>query len=299
MTFKTIITDIKTLKIQGAEAVAKEAVKALGLVSDKSKAKTKNAFVSELNKACLILRHTRSTEPAMRNALDYVLYNLGSSDVCTLKKQIKFKVHKVLSHFKESQNLIAEYGSRLIKKGSMVYTHCHSSTVINIIKSAYDSRDFFVSNTETRPLFQGRKTASELAALKIPVFHYVDSAARLALKNADIMFLGADAITSTGKVINKIGSELIAEAAERYQVPLYVCTDSWKYDPKTTYGHDEPIEHRNKAEVWSKAPKNVTVINPAFEVINPNLITGIISELGIYAPEVFVQGAREKYDFMR
>ncbi|MBW3003647.1 translation initiation factor eIF-2B [Candidatus Woesearchaeota archaeon] len=297
MTFKQIIKDIRSLKIQGAQAVAKSAVKALQLVGN-SRAKTSSELISNLRKARTILFKSRPTEPAMRNALNYILYQLGGKDIMDVRKQLKFRSHKALSHFIESERLITQYGSRLIKNNSIIYTHCHSSTVINILKEARTTKKFEVHNTETRPLYQGRKTAKELTALKIPVFHFVDSAARLALKDADIMLLGADAITSTGKVINKIGSELIAEAAERYQIPLYICTDSWKYDPKTPFGFDEPIEDRSVTEVWPNAPKKVKIMNPAFEKIDPSLIAGIISELGIFSPESFIQEIRTVYDFL-
>lgn len=299
MTFKKIISDIKSLKIQGANAVAKAGLSALLEVSKRSKTKKKSKFLSELKKARLIIFKSRPTEPAMRNAINYSLYDLSGKDVTEMKKQLKFKVHKALAHFKESKNLIAQYGARIITKNSVVYTHCHSSTVVSILKKANLTKKFEVHNTETRPLFQGRITATELSKMKIPVYHYVDSAARLALKEADIMLLGADAITSTCKIINKIGSELIAETAERRQVPIYICTDSWKYDPKSPYGFTEPIEARSKKEVWPNAPKSIRIMNPAFERIDPNLITGIITELGIYSPETFIQEVRNKYSFLR
>ncbi|MEA3431022.1 MAG: hypothetical protein U9R08_07145 [Nanoarchaeota archaeon] len=298
MTFKQIVIDIKKLKIQGAQAVAKAGVKALQEIAIKSKTKSNKIFISDLNKAKIILFNSRPTEPAMRNAINYILYRLGGDDIEDIKKQFRFRVHKVQEHFKKSESLISQYGARLITNKSAVYTHCHSSTVINILRKASKSKKFEVHNTETRPLFQGRKTATDLTKLKIPVFHYVDSAARIALKETDLMLLGADAITSTGKVVNKIGSELIVESAERYQVPVYICTDSWKYDPKTHFGISEPMENRSRDEVWKNAPKSVKIMNPAFEKINPRLITGIISELGIYSPETFVQEVKRKYEFL-
>jgi len=181
----------------------------------------------------------------------------------------------------------------------VVFTHCHSSTVIEILKQANkQGKRFTVHNTETRPKFQGRLTAQELARLGIPVVHYVDSAARLALKKADIMLIGADAITTEGKVINKIGSELMAEVAEKWDVSLYVCSDSWKFDPKSVFGYEEEIEKRKPTEIWPTAPKGVKIDNFAFEKVNPDLITGIISELGIYKPTIFVEEVKRAYPWM-
>ena len=112
------------------------------------------------------------------------------------------------------------------------------------------------------------------------------------------MLLGADAVTSEGKVINKIGSELFTEIADRYEVPVYVCTDSWKFDPKSVFGYEEEIEKRKPTEIWPTAPRGVKIANFAFEKVNPDLITGIISELGIYKPSIFVEEVKRAYPWM-
>ena len=202
-------------------------------------------------------------------------------------------------HFEEVDKKISEFASRKISNSTIIFTHCHSSSVMKaLINAKQDGKRFEVHNTETRPLYQGRITAKELSQQGIPVVHYVDSAARIALKKADIMLLGADAITSEGKVINKIGSELFAEVADRYDIPLYICSDSWKFDPLSIFGFEEEIEKRSSKEIWPTAPKGVAIDNIAFEKIDPDLITGIISELGVYKAEVFVEEIKKVYPWI-
>ena len=294
-TFQRIVEDIRDLKIQGAENVAKAGIDALSIVADKNK--SRGDFTDVLKKAETILIKTRPTEPCMRNSLGYVLSDIE-------KEEDAFEVFKkralsVKRHFEHTDEKIAQIGAKKIVDKGIVFTHCHSSTVIRILKKAKKNRRrFHVHNTETRPFFQGRITAKELARAGIPVVHYVDSAARLALKKADIMLIGADAITSEGKVINKIGSELFAEVADRYGVPVYVCADSWKFDPKTVFGYETEIEKRPVKEVWPTAPRGVLIDNHAFEKIDSDLITGVISELGIYRPEVFVQEVKRVYPWI-
>lgn len=297
--FQKIVSDIKSLKIQGAEAVAKSAVEALNIVLNKSKAETPLKLIQEIEKAKKILLESRPTEPAMRNGLNYVTYNLIRNDISKIKKEAARRINFVLEHFKNAQKTTEEIISQKIKKGMIVYTHCHSSTVTNaLIRAKKEGIKFEVHNTETRPLFQGRITATELAKVGIPVTFYVDSAARLALKKADIALLGADAITADGKVINKIGSELIAEIAHKLDVPLYICTDSWKFDSLTIRGKDTKIEERSPDEVWKNPPKNIRVANFAFEKIKPELITGIITEVGIYRPSVLIEEIKSAYPWM-
>jgi ribose 1,5-bisphosphate isomerase len=294
-----VVKDIKSLKIQGAEAVSREAVKAVKLVAHKSKAKTPEAFLAELRKADKMLASTRPTEPYLRNALNSVFREVKGGSLRELKEISISRVQKTLAFMEHSRKSIIDIGAKKIKSGMVVFTHCHSSTVTAILKEAKkQGKRFEVHNTETRPLLQGRKTAEELAAAGIKVRHYVDSAARLALKKADIMLIGADAITSEGRVINKIGSELFTEIAHKYDIPVYVCTNSWKFDPATVFGFSEEIEARIGKEVWKNPPKNVKIDNYAFEIIDPELITGVITELGIFEPRVLVEEIKRAYSWM-
>lgn len=273
--FEKICKDIKSVKIQGAESVARAALKALLLKHDKRAVKK--------------LISLRPTEPCLRNAIKFAL---SFSD-------IKEGVKLALKHFDEAKRKIAEYGSKLIENNMTVFTHCHSTNVVEVLLEAKKQKKRFeVYCTETRPLFQGRITARELAKAKIPVTLVVDSAARIALKRADIAFIGADAITAEGKVINKIGSEMFAEIASRYDVPFYSCTDSWKFDAITAFGYKEPIEKRPSKEVWKKAPKGVKILNLAFERVKPELVTAIVSELGILKPETFLLEVKKTYPFL-
>ncbi len=293
MGFKEAVNRIKNLRVQGAEAVAKEAVKSLKDVVKESRSKNISGILADLYHAKNILFLTRPTEPCMRNALNYVMHDLNYDDPAELAKAICLKVNEVLERFDKNQEIIAQIGSKKIRNGSVVFTHCHSSTIFEILKQAKkQGKKFEVHNTETRPLYQGRITAREISKLGVPVKHFIDAAARFALKKTDLMLIGADAITTEGKVINKIGSELYAEIANKFDIPVYACADSWKFDTETIFGYEEEIEKRRGDEIWKNPPKGVTIDYFAFEKVSPDLVTGIISELGIYKPHIFIQEVR-------
>jgi len=271
--FDKICDDIKELKIQGATNIAIAAVKAYSIKPEKNSIKQ--------------LISLRPTEPALRNALNFAQKNDNN-------------IKEALNHLKKARDKVAEYGSKLVKNNSIVYTHCHSSSVIKALKKAKKSgKKFEVYCTETRPFLQGRITATDLANAGIKVTMFIDSAMRQAIKNADICFLGADAITADLKIINKIGSELAAETAEKFNVPLYILTDSWKFDPKTLYGREEKIEERSYSEVWKNPPKGVSIHNYAFEKIDYRLVKGIATELGIIKPKDFIFVTLKKYPWMK
>jgi len=277
--FLAVVYDIKSLKIQGAENIAKAAVEAFVHL-----AKTGPGY---LPKGYELLITARATEPALRNAL-YMLWwdkTLDAQEIITRSKS-------VLDHFRSVAVILPKIGAEKIKKKMSIYTHCHSSAVVSVILAAHvQKKQISVLNTETRPRFQGRKTAQEVARHGIVVHHYVDSAMRQCLKKADIVLLGADAIDTQMRVYNKIGSELVAMTAYEYEVPVYICTDSWKFTPKA----EEVIEERSSDEIWEKPPKNIIIHNMAFEKINPKYIQGIICEFGIFTPAEFVSQVRKKY----
>ena len=281
-----IIKDIKNLKIQGAENIAKVSLQLL-------KSESKRHDINKLKSISLKLINTRPTEPCLRNSIKYVFYESSeASDVLR-------KCNLALNHFAFADDKISEIGAKKISNNMVIFTHCHSSTVIEILKRAKSQgKRFKVFCTETRPRLQGRKTAKELIDAGIDVTLFVDSGMRIALKGSDLCLIGSDAITTEGKVINKIGSEVVAMICDSFDIPLYSCTNSWKFDPKTIFGYEEEIERRSDKEIWQKPPKGLKISNYAFEKVKPDYVSGIISEIGIYKPCVFVEELRHHYPWL-
>ena len=268
MNVNQVVKKIKEVKIQGASNIAVAALKAYA----------SSPTQETINK----LTQARPTEPALRNALKFAKAN---------------SVNEALEHFSLSKLQIAKLGAKIIHRH--IFTHCHSSTVINILKEAKkQKKKFQVFNTETRPLYQGRKTSFELAKAKIPTTMVVDLAAGDVLDKggaipaANLMIIGADAILKNGSIINKIGSEMFATLAHKNKIPVYIATDSWKFT-----NHSVKIEERSFKEVWETAP-NIKIRNPAFETVPAKYITGIISELGILTPKQFIKKVKKTYPFI-
>ncbi|MGC8628729.1 MAG: translation initiation factor eIF-2B [Candidatus Micrarchaeia archaeon] len=267
-----IAKDIKDLKIQGASNVAKAGIKAWAMAKNKEQA-TK------------ILEMSRPTEPMLRNVLHY-LNNGGDAK-------------ELLKTIDEAMQKIAEYGSDLLSDSSVVYTHCHSSTVEAILKEAKrKGKNFEVHVTETRPDMQGRITAANLARAGIKVTMYVDSAVLTALKSADLMLIGSDAITAYGGIVNKIGSYLFSKIARELETPVYVADLALKFDPNTRYGIIEKIEQRSEKEVWVKHPPAVRIVNNVFDFIPSVYITALITELGIMPYSELLDKVREVYPWI-
>ena len=293
---------IKNLEIQGARNVAIATIGAIENVAAHTQTKTKSTFIKEISEAKRILFATRETEPLMRNAVRWIISQVEgnkSSRVEELSKIVSLSSRKFLEDLQFSMERIAEIGAKRIKSESAVLTHCHSSTVTCLLKKAVaDGKTFEVICTETRPLFQGRKTAKEMLELGIKTTLIVDSAARHLMNKVGMVIVGSDAITSEGNVINKVGTSMMALAAHEARTPFYVVSELLKFDPATVYGDYEKIEERSPAEVWKDPPAKLVIRNPAFDVTRRDYIHGIICEEGIVSPHSIMEVVRRKYPWV-
>jgi ribose 1,5-bisphosphate isomerase len=293
---------IRRLEVQGARNIAIAAVKAVEAMATQVEARSKEDFLKILYNARDILFASRVTEPLMRNAIRRIIAKVkeaSEDNVETIREVISTAAKEFLKDLDKSGELIAEIGAKRIRDKAVVFTHCHSSTVVNILKRAKDQgKSFEVICTETRPLFQGRITAGELVEAGIKTTLIVDSAARFFMNEADIVIVGADAITSEGNVVNKIGTSTIALIAKEARTPFYVASELLKFDPETMYGDYEKIEERSPEEIWGNPPKTLTIRNPAFDVTRREFIHGIICEEGIISPHSIVEVVRRRYPWV-
>jgi ribose 1,5-bisphosphate isomerase len=293
---------IRKLQVQGARNVAIAAVQALQTHAAQTQATTKQQFIGELKEAQAIFYAARETEPLMRNAIRYIIdqtQNTPTDKITVLKNTVSETASRFLSDLDASRERTAEIGAKRITDGSTVFTHCHSSTVTRMLaKAKADGKDFNVICTETRPAFQGRITAKELVNLDIDTTFIVDSAARTLIGDVDIVVVGADAITSEGNVVNKVGTGGIAVLAHEARKPFYVVSELLKFDPETLGGECEKIEQRNPAEVWAEAPSKLTVRNPAFDVTSNRYIHGLVCEEGIIPSQTIVEVMCKRYPWV-
>jgi len=293
---------IKQLEVQGARNVAVAAIKAIETLAKETKAKNKKDFLKELSEAKEILFSSRETEPLMRNAVRLIISQVEKNiheKVEELTEIVTSASEQFLKNLENSKRKIAEIGARRIRNNSVVLTHCHSSTVTYLLRRAkLEGRSFEVICTESRPVFQGRITAKEMLELGVKTTLIVDSAARFFMNQVDLVLVGADAITSEGNVVNKIGTSMIALIAQEARTPFYVVSELLKFDPVTRYGDYEKIEERRQNEIWKNPPKNLIIRNPAFDITRRDFVHGIICEEGIISPHSIIQVMHRKYPWI-
>ena len=294
---KIILEDIRKVKIQGARNIAKAVLNAIKLQAEKTK--DKNQLIKDIAEIRNFLLSTRKTEPMAKNLIEVCTRHLMSYSFFAEKEDLeKFltDVDKIISDLDNYYKKMLEYGAKIIEDGSMVITICHSSSVTGVLKKAKDmGKEIKVISSETRPLFQGRITSKELASYGIKVTHIIDSEVAVFIKKADIALVGADAIDAEGNLYNKVGSKMLAEMCMIYDVPFYSVAELLKFDPQTLFGYLEPIEYRDSYEIWENHPKEIEVINPAFDKVSSKFIKSYITEEGLILPNEIKKAFEKKY----
>lgn len=300
-----IFEDIKDLKVQGATNVAKSCLEGIRIFSDAYEGTNVEEFLNEIKVIAWKLANARPTEPLARNLVRFVLSNLQPNQSISQVKETILEDAIMTAHqmLEDAKINIVSHGVEEISGIDGLLTHCHSSTAENIIVGLSQKiPELKVYATETRPKFQGRITATNLLKAGVDVTMIVDSASSMFItskgkSDVDIAVIGCDEITPEGGAVNKIGSLDLALACKYDGDPLYVSTTLLKLDAFVR-SETPRIEYRSATEVWPDAPEGLRIINPAFELVPPSLITGFITEVGIIKPSEVEKAAKEKYSWM-
>lgn len=300
---KDIWEAIKTLRVRGAPAIGVAAAYGAALSARQSEADNVPALLNELHGACQYLSTARPTAVNLTWALDRMekcARDNASLDVCALKARLMAEAHAIRDEDIAISRSIGTIGAELLKTGCGILTHCNAGTLATAkygtalapvyIALEQGRADLRVYCDETRPLLQGaRLSAFEMVSAGVDTTLLCDNMASYAMAKGliDIVFVGCDRVARNGDAANKIGTSGVAILARHYGIPFYVCAPSSTIDMSLATGAEIPIEQRDGREVtemWYKermAPEGVKVLNPAFDVTDSSLITGIITEKGM------------------
>ena len=302
MDIETLCEAIKKLKIRGAPLIGVAVGLGYALMAVNSQKKTYDGLKKDLAAASKKLKATRPTAVNLFWALERMenKFNaLSNAGVSLIKKVLLKEALDILEEDKLMCIAIGKNGAKLIKNGDVILTHCNAGilatsgqgTALSIIYEAKKQGKLFkVYADETRPLMQGsRLTMWELIENGIDATLICDDMAASAIKNKGVtkIIVGADRIARNGDTANKIGTYGLAILAKYHNIPFYVAAPSSTIDKDMKSGRGIPIEERNKNEIIytaskQTAPLNAKVYNPAFDVTPCSLISGIITEKGIY-----------------
>jgi methylthioribose-1-phosphate isomerase len=299
--FNQVANAIKTLVVRGAPAIGVSGAFGLALAALQSNGTTKEDLISDLEKAKKILFETRPTAVNLGWGLEKIMKVAKSGQaVDQIKKSIIDEAKKMAEDDIKINKTMGQNGSVLFENNDTIMTHCNAGalatvaygTALGVIRATKESgKNVKVIATETRPVQQGsRLTAFELKHDGFDVSLIPDTAVGYSMANGLVnkVVVGADRIVRTGHVFNKIGTYQVATMAKQHGIPFYVAAPLSTFDMKSN-AEDVIIEMRKGTEVTGigdkkTAPDDIGVINPAFDMTPPELITGIITEKGVAKP---------------
>lgn len=298
--YREVASAIKNLVVRGAPAIGVAAAFGLALAASESTSDL-NILMKELENAQSTLKSTRPTAVNLSWALERVMKkakeqnNVGDVKHAILEEALRMSEEDI-----EINKRIGTHGSVLVQDRDVVLTHCNAGslatvaygTALGVIRAACQSgKRVHVIATETRPVMQGsRLTAFELQYDGIDVSLIPDTAVghTMASRKIKCVIVGADRVLRSGHVFNKIGTYQVALIASQHNIPFYVAAPLSTFDFNNNLS-DVTIEERPSEEVTQingvrLAPQGVRVLNPAFDVTPPELISGFVTEKGVLTP---------------
>ncbi|PWL77843.1 S-methyl-5-thioribose-1-phosphate isomerase [Candidatus Gastranaerophilales bacterium] len=297
---------IKTMIVRGAPAIGVAGAHGVVLYAQElaSQNLNRNEFVQKLLEKADYIATARPTAVNLMWAVEKqkeVIKN-SKSDITGIVEELKNNGIKLEDEDIAINKKIGDYGAEVVPKGATILTHCNAGglatvgygTALGVVRSAFAKDNTIqVFADETRPRQQGaRITTFELTMDGIPTTLITDGMCSYFMKKGmiDMVCVGADRIAANGDAANKIGTYTVAIAAKYHNIPFYVAAPLSTIDPSIASGEEIKIEERSREEVTHINGKiicapEVNVINPGFDVTPAELITGIITEVGILRPD--------------
>lgn len=306
---KMAIAAIKDLKVRGAPLIGIAAALSLGIYARTHSQTDQN----ELLKWAQALRDSRPTAVNLIHYMNEMISGLAEGIPA------KDLYHMAVQFFKEDVAHclnIAKYGAELLKNKKQILTHCNTGslatagvgTALGVIKqwAKSSTSPYHIYVDETRPLLQGgRLTAWELQKENLNYQIICDNMAGFLMqkKKVEAVIVGADRIAANGDTANKIGTYSLAVLCHYHQIPFYIAAPMTTVDPQIKTGFDIPIELRSEKEVkgfvsstkeflW--AEEQAKAYNPAFDWVPSSLISGWVTDKGVFTKKDIQAGCFSK-----
>ena len=301
---------IAQMVVRGADAIG--ATGAFGLALAAREAATRGLHGAEhgafLSEARALLAATRPTAQNLFYGLERVQTALGGLSTSDAADAALAAARAVAEEDAAACEAIGRHGAALLQDGWTVSTHCNAgwlafvdwgSALSPVYRGRREGKDLRVLVDETRPRGQGaRLTAWELAAEGVPHAVIADNAFGFLASRGEVdcVITGSDRVARNGDVANKIGTFGHAVIARHLGIPFYVALPAATIDPTCPRGADIPIEERDGDEVrWTwgddddgvfrrvrTTPDGAPTRNPAFDVTPAELVSGLITEHGVF-----------------
>ncbi|MDD5039063.1 MAG: translation initiation factor eIF-2B [Dehalococcoidales bacterium] len=294
-----LIDAIRNDKTRGASELARQSIEVLKLAAKHSRTSSTAEFLMEQQDIGGRLMSARPAMAPIFNLVSRLLDTVtekAAADMDSIRRLTTSKADELVRDSLQAIAQIAKYSSQLVAGGDKIMTHSYSSTVIAALKAVFNEHsDIEVVITRSGAGHTGENTARQLGSHGIPLTFIDDTAVGLYLPTVNKVMVGADRVCADGKIVNGVGTYLLALAAEKAEIPVYILCDTLKFDPRLR-SNEIDLEEKEPSEVIEpgRLPPQVTIRNPYFDITPLELVTGIITENGLMKPAEVIRYLRGK-----
>ncbi len=238
-----------------------------------------------------------SSHPSMApliNTIGFLLQNSESLNKKVIIESLSQFEKDRISRNKSLEESFFDFLKLNAKPNCSLMLISYSSTIVNLLKKL-ENFDLELYVLESRPLYEGRKTAKTLSKY-FKTHLIIDAAIGMFIDQIDLVLIGVDSILKDGSIINKIGTYPLAMLANTRNKKVFAVCDSFKYNLRNHFGESILIEQKPSEEIYKDINKNdfLDVQNYYFDITPPNYITNIISNLGILRVQDFLEKVQQE-----
>nr|CAG4644200.1 EOG090X0B12 [Lepidurus arcticus] len=249
------------------------------------------------------LSQCRPLSVSMGNAIRHLKLQISHTDSALSDDKAKEKLHSFIDEYIQAQIIVAgkaisQFAREKIADGDVILTYGCSSVLKQIFCDAFDAgKKFRVIVLDGRPKLEGRSLLRHLVTKGISADYAFISAASYMIPEVTKVFLGAHALLANGHVMSRVGSSQVALIAKAHNVPVLVCCETHKFservqtdsfvfnelcDPEEFATCPGPKDSTRDSihQNWKEYP-SLSLLNLAYDVTPPDLVTAVITELGV------------------
>jgi len=266
----------------------------MALAADECKGKTASNQRNYLREAAETIAHARPTTVQRMKLITQDCFEVALKAIDKGRDVSEAIVHSTIERNNRRYskiNIVAEYLVDMFPPGGKIMTQCFGETIVGMMLKVAKQRNNAIKLfcPETRPYFQGaRLTATVCHEMGFDTTVITDNmpATTMRRENIDVFTSAADAICLDGHVVNKVGTFQIAIVANHLGIPYFV---SGAPDRGHAVVDSIKIEQRDPEFVLQAmgvrtARQGVKGYYPSFDITPPHLVSGVVTDRGIYSP---------------
>jgi translation initiation factor 2B subunit (eIF-2B alpha/beta/delta family) len=285
MNISQMLQHLQTDNVSGATTLVELALDILEAFATQEASQTPREFVTALETLVDVVLAAQPSMAVLLNLAQQALQAYPDDlPLTAVRQQLQQTLAAFRRDLRASTEALCQRALAILPPQSTVLTYSNSATVIAALRYAHDhGRIRRVLLSESRPAYDGRPQALALLEYGMAVEYSIDMALFERLAEATVVVVGADAVFPE-HLVNKLGTRALAQLAQLQGIPCFSLCAANKFLPTAATTLLRITEHPRQ-EVWPEAPDGLAISNRYFDTIPLALLSGIVSDQGIYTPE--------------